>query len=66
MTQPKDQFITQLETAFKKLMKELDNEHPLDMKVKVFNAGVALAKVKHAISEKEDGGEFGPDFESER
>lgn len=59
---PKDQFITQLETAFKKLSKELDAEHPLDMKVKVFNAGVSLAKLKHAISEKDDNSDFDPDF----
>jgi hypothetical protein len=62
--QSDDKLIKQLETAFGKLMKELDRENPLDMKVKVFNAGVALAKVKHAISEKEDGSDFNPDFDT--
>ena len=59
-----DTLITKLETAFAKLMKELDKENPLDMKVKVFNAGIALAKVKHAIMEKEQGEEFGPNFDA--
>ena len=62
--QSDDKLIKTLETAFGKLMKELDKENPLDMKVKVFNAGVALAKVKHAISEKEDGSDFNPDFDT--
>lgn len=62
--QSDDKLIKNLEAAFAKLMKELDKENPLDMKVKVFNAGVALAKVKHAISEKDDGAEFDPDFNS--
>lgn len=62
--QSDDKLIKQLETAFGKLMKELDKDNPLDMKVKVFNAGVALAKVKHAISEKEDGSDFNPDFDT--
>lgn len=66
MTQPKDPLIGKLETAFGKLMKELDQEHPLDQKVKVFNAGIALAKVKHAISEKEGGEDFNPDYDAER
>ena len=61
--QANDPLITDLEKAFKKLMKELDGDQPLDMKVKVFNAGIALAKVKHAITEQETGKEFNPDFE---
>lgn len=62
--QSDDKLIKNLEAAFAKLMKELDKDNPLDMKVKVFNAGVALAKVKHAISEKEDGSDFNPDFDT--
>lgn len=58
-----DKLIKDLEKAFTKLMKELDGDQPLDMKVKVFNAGIALAKVKHAISEKDGGKDFNPDFE---
>lgn len=58
-----DPLIKQLETAFKKLMKELDSDQPLDMKVKVFNAGIALAKVKHAIMEPDEGALFNPDMD---
>lgn len=62
--QADDSLIKDLEKAFKELMKELKGDQPLDMKVKVFNAGVALAKVKHAITEKDEGSEFNPDMDA--
>lgn len=61
-----DRLIKSLEDSYKELAKALKSEAPLDMKVKVLNAGIALAKVKHAISEKEDGADFNPDFDGER
>jgi hypothetical protein len=48
----------ELDIRIKKLLKDCEGQ-PIDMQVKVVNSAISWQKVKHGITEKDDG--FDPD-----